>query len=153
MTGVLARACCLVVLLWSSQAAAHTRSQSFSSWHVQDGQVRGTFSVRALEATRLGALEDTVFDLNTLLVRHLDSRLTLKAGDEPCRTLAGPRARAAQAGYMRVEWRFACPSQTRLSLTNTAFFEIAPSHLHYARVRLEGVMHFYTASHFPQRNR
>ena len=76
LPGVLAWACCLVVLLWSAQAAAHTRSQSFSSWHVQDGQVRGTFSVRALEATRLGALEDTVFDLNTLLIRHLDSRLT-----------------------------------------------------------------------------
>ena len=137
MTGVLAWACCLVVLLWSSPAAAHTRSQSFSSWHIQDGQVRGTFSVRALEATRLGALEDTVFDLNTLLVRHLDSRLVLTAGDEPCRT-AGPRARAAQAGYVRVEWRFACPAQTRLSLTSTAFFEVAPSHLHYARVRVGG---------------
>ena len=137
MTGVLAWACCLGVLVWSSQAAAHTRSQSFSSWHIQDGQARGTFSVRALEATRLGALEDTVFDLNTLLVRHLDSRLTLKAGDEPCRT-AGPRARAAQAGYVRVEWRFACPAQTRLSMTNTAFFEVAPSHLHYARVRVGG---------------
>ena len=136
MTGALAWACCLVVLLWSAQAAAHTRSQSFSSWHVQDGQVRGTFSVRALEATRLGVLEDTVFDLHTLLIRHLASRLVLTAGDEPCRTLAGPRARAAQAGYMRVEWRFACPSQTRLSMTNTAFFEVAPSHLHYARVRL-----------------
>ena len=145
MTGVSTRrwACCpavlaLTVLVWSAQAAAHTRSQSFSSWHVQDGQVRGTFSVRALEATRLGVLEDTVFDLHTLLIRHLAARLVLTAGDEPCRTLAGPRARAAQAGYMRVEWRFACPSQTRLSMTNTAFFEVAPSHLHYARVRLGG---------------
>ncbi|MCE2486228.1 MAG: HupE/UreJ family protein [Desulfurellaceae bacterium] len=137
MTGVLAWSCCLVVLLWNTQAAAHTRSQSFSSWHIQDGQVRGTFSVRALEATRLGALEDAVFDLNTLLVRHLDSRLVLTAGDEPCRT-AGPRARAAQAGYVRVEWRFACPAHTRLSLTSTAFFEVAPSHLHYARVRVGG---------------
>ena len=138
MTGALAWACCLGVLVWSASAAAHTRSQSFSSWHIQDGQARGTFSVRALEATRLGALEDTVFDLNTLLVRHLDSRLTLKAGDEPCRTVVGPRARAAQAGYVRVEWRFASPSQTRLSMTNTAFFEVAPSHLHYARVRVDG---------------
>lgn len=119
----------------STPAAAHTRSQSFSSWYIQDGQVRGTFSVRALETTRLGLLEDKVFDLDTLLVRHLAPRLVLKAGDEPCRTVSGPQARRAQEGYLRVEWRFACPPQTQLAMLNTAFFEVAPSHLHYARVR------------------
>ena len=97
--------------------------------------MRGTFSVRALETTRLGLLENKVFDLNTLLVRHLAPRLVLKAGDEPCRTVSGPQARTAQEGYLRVEWRFACPTRTRLSMLNTAFFEVAPSHLHYARVR------------------
>lgn len=121
--------------IFPSYATAHTRSQSFSSWRIQDGQVRGVFSVRSLEATRLGLLEEHVFDLNTLLVQHLASRLIVKAGDEPCRIVSGPQARTAQEGYLRVEWQFACPAQATLSITNTAFFEVAPSHVHYARVR------------------
>lgn len=123
--------CCI----FPSQATAHTRSQSFSSWRIQDGQVRGVFSVRSLEATRLGLLEEQVFDLSPLLVQHLASRLVVTAGEEPCRIVSGPQTRTAQEGYLRVEWQFACPAQATLSLTNTAFFEVAPSHVHYARVR------------------
>jgi hypothetical protein len=36
---------------------------------------------------------------------------------------------------LRVEWRFACPSGDFLEITNNAFFTVAPSHVHYARVR------------------
>ncbi len=129
----------LVGYLSSNSALAHTRSQSFSSWWIQDTQagqsLRCVFSVRSLEATRLGLIEKNSFDLDTILVQHLTPRIVVKAGDEPCRTVSGPQSRTAQAGYLRVEWQFACPTEGPIAITNSAFFEVAPSHVHYARVR------------------
>lgn len=122
-------------LVVAGPAAAHTRSQSFSSWHLQDGQVRLSFSVQALEATRLGLIEGDSFTLDELLVQHLAPRIVVRVGGEACRTVAGPQARAAREGYVRVEWHFACPTAGPVEITNDAFFAVAPSHVHYARVR------------------
>jgi hypothetical protein len=116
-------------------AFAHTRSQSFSSWYIHDGQVRLSFSVQALEATRLGLLENETSELSAALVHHLASNISLRAGQEPCRTVAGPQARAAHEGYLRVEWRFVCPVAPTIEIVNNAFFAVASSHIHYARVR------------------
>jgi hypothetical protein len=115
--------------------SAHTRSQSFSSWYIHDGQVRLSFSVQALEATRLGLLEEGISELSDVLVQHLASNLSLYAGQESCHTVAGPQARAAHEGYLRVEWRFVCPIAPTIEIVNNAFFAAASSHLHYARVR------------------
>ncbi len=131
--GLLALAIGLVVV---APASAHTRSQSFSVWHLKDGQVRLSFSVQSLEATRLGLIEGDILDLNELLVKHLASRIAVSAGGAACRTVTGPQARAAQAGYLRVEWRFACPTAGLLEIANDAFFAVAPSHVHFARVRV-----------------
>ena len=125
-----------VGLVVAHPAFAHTRSQSFSSWYIKAGQVRMSFTVRALEATRLGLLEGGTADLNELLVKHLASRIAVRAGGEPCRTAAGPQPRPAREGYLRVEWRFACPSAGPVEVSNDAFFAVAPSHVHYARVRV-----------------
>ena len=106
-TGFLALAVILVVV---NPATAHTRSQSFSSWYIQDGQVWLSFSAQSLEATRLGLLESNVFDLHEVLVKHLAARIGVSAGGEACGTVTGPQARGAREGYLRVEWRFACPT-------------------------------------------
>src|SRR2546428_1476084 len=105
--GPLALAIGLVV---AAPASAHTRSQSFSSWYIQDRQVWLSFSVQSLEATRLGLIAGDTADLNELLVKHLASRIVVRARGESCRTVTGPQARAAREGYLRVEWRFACPT-------------------------------------------
>lgn len=123
-------------LLLPHAAFAHTRSQSFSSWYIHDDQVWLSFSVQSLEATRLGVLEDKVADLNEVLVRHLSSRLHVRANGETCLTVTGPQAHAAREGYLRVEWRFMCPSHHVIEIVNNAFFEVASSHVHYARVRV-----------------
>jgi hypothetical protein len=125
-----------VGLLLAAPATAHTRSQSFSSWSVRDGEVRLSFSVQALEATRLGLIEGVALALDELLVKHLLPRIIVRAGGATCRTLTGPLARMAREGYLRVEWSFACPTTGPIEVANAAFFDVAPSHVHYARVRI-----------------
>jgi hypothetical protein len=124
----------------ASLASAHTRSQSFSFWRIHEGHVRVTFSVQALEATRLGLLEDSLTntaDLNAMLARHLASRIVVRVKNTPCRPVAEPQFRAAQAGYLRVEGQWQCPSDGPIELEVGAFFDAAPSHVHYARVRID----------------
>lgn len=125
----------LVALVFATPVSAHTRSQSFSSWYIHDGQARLSFSVQALEATRLGLLENGTSQLSEVLVQHLASSVSLHVGQDPCRTVAGPQARAAREGYLRVEWRFACSAHGPIEIVNNAFFAVASSHIHYARIR------------------
>jgi hypothetical protein len=94
------------------------------------------FSVQSLEATRLGLLVGTHQGLDELLVKHFASHITVRVGGEVCRTAIGPLARPASAGYLRVEWRFACPDTGVIEITSEAFFDVAPSHVHYARIRV-----------------
>ncbi|MCS6927546.1 MAG: HupE/UreJ family protein [Candidatus Binatia bacterium] len=137
-------------MMFACLATAHTRSQSFSSWYIQeDGQVRLAFSIQALEATRLRLLADEPLDLPTLLVNHLRTHIAVYADGDACHTVAGPRSQPARAGYLRAEWRFACPAGTPVTILHNAFFPVASSHVHYARVRTENgppVEYLFTAS-------
>ncbi len=117
-------------------ALGHTRSQSFSSWVVADDSVRMTFSVEAREVTRLPPLEGGIPELGTLLKAHLRPRIQVLVDGEPCPPRREPRVLSAREGYVRVEWDFERPQGASLEIVNDAFFDVAPSHLHYARVRI-----------------
>jgi hypothetical protein len=119
-------------------ASAHTRSQSFSSWRILGNRTHMTYSVTAREATRLRPIEGQVLDLGDLLVQHLRPRIRVTADGRPCPTIDGPRKLSAQRGYLRVDWIFECPEAAAVEIENDAFFEIAPSHVHFARVEAGG---------------
>jgi hypothetical protein len=129
---------CLVLLFCAvgpGSARAHTRSQSFSTWHVaQDGDVRVSFSVAAREVTRLVASEPEQLELGALMASHLANRLAVRSGEAECTAVGVPRPLAARAGHVRVEWRFACPPGVDLEIRGDSFFDVSPSHVHFARV-------------------
>ena len=118
-------------------ANAHERSQSFSSWRLHGEDLSVVFSVPAFEATRLGAADDPALPLETLLARHLERTLGASAGDSPCARVAGPTPLAAREGQLRVELRLRCGAARPLRLEVSAFFALAPSHVHFARLVVE----------------
>src|SRR5262245_21617719 len=91
--GLLTLSFCLVL---AAPANAHTRSQSFSSWHLRNGEVRMSFSIQSLQATRLGLVEEGTLSLSELLVQHLRSSITVRVDGEMCPSATGPLARAAR---------------------------------------------------------
>lgn len=127
----------LLFALWAaalplSQAAAHTRSESHSSWHVDDRSVHLIFSVADLEAKRLtsdGAVPD-----DPRLIAYLSPLESVTSGGEPCALLGAPRALAAMTGYHRIEFRFQCPSTQKLVLHSGAFFDLVPTHVNMAQI-------------------
>jgi len=122
-------------------ALAHSRSQSFSTWTVADtGDVRLSFSVSAREVTRLATAEAERLGLGERMARHLSRRVSLRSAGRACPPVGAPRALAARPGHVRVEWRFECPpvsagdERAGLEISVASFFDVVPSHLHFARV-------------------
>lgn len=133
-----ALALALAVLAFApgTDALGHSRSQSFSTWDLQGGAVTAVFHVAAVETTRLVTREEEAGDLDRLLREHLADRLSVSRDGAPCPAEGPPRSLAARPGLLRVELRYACAPTGPLAITSDAFFEVAPSHLHTARIRI-----------------
>ena len=127
-----------VAVTSAGPASAHTRSQSFSVWRIQDGRTHMTYSVTAREATRLAAIEGHMLDLGELLLQHLRPRIRVSVDGQPCPTVDGPRRLTSQRGHLRIDWTFECPPGASVRIENDAFFQLAPSHVHFARVETGG---------------
>jgi len=128
----------LALLLACGPATAHTRSQSFSSWSADATTLTGVFQVDAQRVTQLG---DEAFDsLGTLLASHLARTVKVTQGGRPCASHP-PQPLVAARGDVRVELVFVCPrplADAPATVVLGAFFDVSPSHVHYARVARSG---------------
>jgi hypothetical protein len=130
-----ALAAAALALLAAGGALAHTRSTSWSSWEIEGREARVTFRIPQLELTRLpwGIVAAPRFAPE--LGRYLSEGLRLEAGGVPCAVVDGPRALAAPADRALLEWRVRCPDGGALVIVSDLMREVAPSHLHFARLR------------------
>ncbi len=129
----------LLAIGWAASAAAHTRSESFSTWRLDGRRVVVVFTVSAHRATLLSALAapgEAAAPLADRLAGHLEATLTVHQGPSPCAG-APPRPLPAAPGYLRQRLEFTCPADVRLrptQITVGAFFDRAAGHVHLARV-------------------
>jgi hypothetical protein len=125
----------LLLALPAGLAEAHTRSTSYSSWEIEGREARVRFRIPQLELTRLpwGIVAAPRFAAE--LGRYLTDGLRLEAGGVPCAVVDGPRALAAPSERALLEWRVRCPAEGALAIESDLMREVAPSHLHFARLR------------------
>jgi hypothetical protein len=135
----------LGLLLAAQDGAAHTRSISYSSWVVDEDGADVTLRLKLLELSRLGpeALPPGSLpgerapgapDLSARLFPH---ELSLLADGQPCTPPPVARRRPDEPGWVRYHWRVECPAEaTSLVIRSRILLEVAPSHMHFARVRL-----------------
>lgn len=151
--------CLALALGLAPEVRAHTRSVSYSSWEIDlQGGAEVTLRLKRLELSRLGpealppdrvsggeertastgsGAEAAIGDPN---VRAFPRLLTLRAGDEPCPLPSAARRLPDEPGWVRYRWRIVCPSDAAsLVVRSRLLLDVAPSHLHFARVRLGGV--------------
>jgi len=140
------------------EVRAHARSVSYSSWEIDpDGGAEVTLRLKLLELSRLGpgALppdfapergERTASSAPPAeaaptdpSLRALPHQLTLQAGDEPCALPARARRLPDEPGWVRYRWPIVCPAEaSSLTIRSRLLLDVAPSHLHFARVRFDG---------------
>ncbi|MEI6895224.1 MAG: HupE/UreJ family protein [Colwellia sp.] len=128
--------------LCSSVSYAHTRSQSFSQWQVNNNKVSVNFTVLTREITRLAA--DASIDVSKslahILAEHLQGKIKAFIDEQQCNFTQPFSALPANKGYTKFEAQLICGKGSSLRLEVDAFFDIVPSHLHYARIiRANGV--------------
>jgi hypothetical protein len=128
----------LLAVLLPAAAAGHTRSTSYSSWELEGREARVVLRVPQLELTRLPWGPVAAPYLDPGLGAYATERVRLVADGVPCPVASGPRALLAPRDRAVLEWRVACPEGGLLVLESDFLHEVAPSHLHFARVRHAG---------------
>ena len=129
----LVRVCIALLALTCCQgAAAHARSESYSTWQVNGAEIRGVITVSSAEVISLVDSGNTR-PLNELLAGHVEQtvRVRSQAGDCPMDT---PAALRAARGFIRIETSFHCGDEVPASLHYRALFDRLPAHIHYARI-------------------
>jgi hypothetical protein len=115
---------------------AHTRSQSFSQWQISEQKVLLSFNILSREITRLAADAsiDVRKELPQLLIEHLEGKIQAHMNGAACQIRKSLYKLPASRGYTRLEAEFICSPGSEFQLTVEGFFDVIPSHLHYARV-------------------
>ncbi|MEP1446907.1 MAG: HupE/UreJ family protein [Paraglaciecola sp.] len=126
----------LCLTCFSFTSLAHTRSQSFSQWQISDQKVTLSFNILSREITRLAAdaSVDVRKELSQLLIDHLEGKIQANMNGIACQIIKPLIKISASKGYTRLEAEFSCLPGSEFQLVMQGFFDVVPSHLHYARV-------------------
>ncbi|MDB5712959.1 MAG: HupE/UreJ family protein [Sphingomonadales bacterium] len=120
-------------LLFVNPALAHTRSESHSAWTLDGRLVHMSFSVSDTEARRItggGAIPS-----NADFLAYLVPRVGASNAGKRCTATALPRPVVAAPNFLRAEFQYACPSIEGMQLFSHAFFELVPTHIHFAQIQ------------------
>ncbi|MDH5345591.1 MAG: HupE/UreJ family protein [Gammaproteobacteria bacterium] len=124
-------------LLASGAATAHTRSESYSHWHLSDTSVTGTVTIPLREVMLLYQAADADTPPRELTYAHLADTVSVGAGAATCALDAGNILQAA-SGFVRIELQFDCGAAAPDSVSFGAMFHVAPAHVHYAKLHRDG---------------
>jgi hypothetical protein len=125
-------------LLDAGAALGHDRSVSYSDVRLGEAGARLRARVTRLDLSRLplDPFGDSAGD--DALGRYVAGELTVRRGGEPCPPAGPPQAVGSPEGWAVFEWDVRCPEEGPFELTSDLFADVAPSHLHFARVALPG---------------
>jgi len=124
----------LVVTGLSSDVAAHNRSISHSTLELDDAGARLQVRFSALDLSQLKLASSDGEDAVDPVALYASQHLLLERDGVPCAPAETPHALIAPEGWRVVAWRVSCPVGGR-SLRSDLLLDVAPSHLHFARVR------------------
>jgi hypothetical protein len=124
----------LGLALASGQAAAHTKSTSYSNWRIDGSVVHLSFTIPLVESARLNRPGETQ-PPNERLAQYLREHLAVSAQGRPCPLGAAPRPLAASSQFRRFEMSFQCPDANGIALHSSAFFDLVPSHVSLAQIQ------------------
>ena len=129
-------AAALALLAVTSGAFAHTRSETHSDWQISGAHVETTVAIPEIEVKRLGPPGAVI--TNADVAKYFQGKVTVSADGKRCANPGGARALASTAQFRRVSFTFDCPTDTKMQLGFTAFFELVPSHTDFAQISQAG---------------
>lgn len=128
----------IVLLSWQS-ANAHTRSESYSHWHLSGNRITATVTVPLREVMVLYESNDASNPPRDLLHQHLLDRTRVDGAEQSC-AQSGSNILNAASGFVRIEILFNCSDSIPDTIRFRAMFDEAPAHVHYAKLHVDGVL-------------
>ena len=129
----------LSFLLFSGLSKAHLRNRSYSEWNLEGDRVKVFFTVNARFVTKLPLIDPLEKSVGQQLSGHLRNNLWVKKGDKVCSLSEFPLSFPLEGGSFYSTFTFYCPGQSKkFSLFFNAFFNVSPSHLHFAEINFMG---------------
>jgi hypothetical protein len=122
--------------LTPGSANAHGRSLSYSSWRLTGDGALVRVRIPRLELTRLALDPVLEPDTQQTVIGLLAERVRLSSRGRPCTPSVDPAPVAAPEGWVVYEWPLKCPDPGAPVISSTLLLDVAPSHLHFARVEL-----------------
>ena len=117
----------------AADARAHARSVSYSRWEIDDTGADVVLRMPLLELSRLGPEALPPLDGAS---ERLAAQLVLESDGVACAPSTGVRRSADAEGWVRYRWRVVCAAgRGALAVRSGVLLDVAPSHLHFARVR------------------
>ncbi len=145
MKGVATVLALLICIFIAPPSDAHSRSQSFSHWHIEGQAVDFDFAVDARRVTQIAQLYEQTYDLSELLEQHLRETVFVLQGSAHCE-LKSLESLGSGRSVITVSGRFSCPgkiAENDARASVTAFQAVSPTHIHIARVDNSGVVSEY----------
>ena len=118
---------------FAGQAAAHTKSTSYSSWRIEGADVHLSFTVPLIESARLNEQGETQ-PPNERIEDYLSKRLAVSADGKVCPLTGPPKPLAATAQFRRFEMSYHCPGDKHIALHSEVFIDLVPSHVSLAQI-------------------
>lgn len=122
------------MLAWSGPLAAHSRGTSYSDWQLQSDSATVRVRVSQLELTRLQLQAGQTPEYAARVGELLAENIQLWSHDGQC-VAAAASADAVDDGWVSASWSLHCPAPDGLVIRSTLFQDVAPGHLHFARVQ------------------
>ncbi len=127
----------IVFLCLAADAAAHTRSESYSHWYQSDTIITATITIPLREVMLLYQTRDSAVPPAELFRDELLAKIGVSSASAICGSTAVNILQAA-SGFVRVEMHFDCGAAAPASIRYRALFDAAPSHVHYAKLHRNG---------------
>ncbi len=129
----------IAAMVVANVAGAHTRSESYSHWHLSGNSALGTVTIPLREVMLLYQVIDRADTPPRELFRdHLVASIKLSAEGADC-VQTGSNLLQAASGFVRVEVAFDCGDAPPDTLQFLAMFDAAPAHVNYAKVHRDGM--------------
>ena len=134
----------LLFLFISSQtASAHYFSESYSNWIINKHKISANFSILKLEATRILQI-DSYQELGKegnlsegeVFLEYFKERIAVFSTGVKCKSDKQATLVNGKEEYLNIEISFLCSSSNQIKIINNVLFDIAQSHVHLSRIKM-----------------
>jgi len=137
------KTCRLLFLLvlcgsFTSQSSAHSRSESYSHWYLQESTVTTEVTAPLREVMLLYELDTYQAEgepptPRQLFLQHVEDTIDVDAATTRCQRIGAATLESA-SGFVRAELRFDCGDQPPETIRFRSLQAADPAHVHYAKL-------------------